>query len=204
MKRFLLLQLLIFLSISLVMSLQVLGDEPATLELDKECVIVGRIQGTDVMLYPQVQVPQGIRHAPQMARIKGFEILNLTSGEWEPITLTEEGYFCANVRMGKYELRGRDCEDRPYLIHRFNVPLHMAVNLGTFWVEASDPVSTIQDPWHNYERTSAWREYREGAGHVAFRLVHATDKKAYENCENWFAQCHEEVYEHFEKVMARR
>ena len=106
--------------------------------------------------------------------------------------------------MGEYELRGRDYRNRPYLIHRFNVPLNMAVNLGTFWVEASNPVRVSLGAWHNYESRTSWREYREGAGRIAIRVEHVTSREAYDDCESWFAGCHEEAYEHFEQVIARR
>jgi len=29
-------------------------------------------------------------------------------------------------------------------------------------------------------------------------------QKSPDDCESWFADCHEEAYEHFEQVMARR
>jgi len=204
MKRFTMLLVLVFVSVSLVSGLAVCADEPAPLVLEKECVILGRILGTDVMLYPKEQRYETDRPTPIMVRIKGFEILNTTSGEWVPLSLTKDGYFCVNVRMGGYELRGRDSEGRPYLIHRFNVPLNMAVNLGTFWTETSNPKLVTKDPWYNYERVASWREYGEGAGHIAVRLEHVTHRTAYDDCESWFADYHEEAYEHFEQVMARR
>lgn len=205
MKRFTIFLALVFLSVPLAISLaEAPVYTPAALQLEKECVIIGRIQGADVMLYRMGQKAKEGQQIPSMARIKGFEILNTTSGDWQPLTLSEDGYFCVNVGMGKYDLRGRDCQGRPYLIHRFNVPMSMAVNLGTFWVDACDPSEVSMDLWHNYERTSAWREYRDGEGHIAVRLVHDTSPEAYTDCETWFAGCHEEIYEHFEEVMARR
>jgi hypothetical protein len=195
---------LILVSVPLVMGLSFAGDEPAALEFEKECVIVGRIQGTDVMLYPRKQTSETDQQLTSMTRIEGFEILNLTSGEWQPLSLSKEGYFCANIRMGQYDLRGRDSEGRPYLVHRFNVPMHMAVNLGTFWIETDDPGLVAQDLWYNYNRTTDWREYQKGTGHIYVRLEHDTSREVYEDCESWFSGCYEEAYEHFEKVMARR
>jgi len=204
MKRFTMLLVAIFVPVLLASVFVVYADEPAPLILEKECVIIGRILGTDVMLYPKEQRYKTDRPIPVMVKIKGFEILNTTDGEWVPLELTSEGYFCANVRMGKYELRGRDSEGRPFLIYRFNVPMNMAVNLGTFWVETTNPKLVAQDLWHNYERTSAWREYAEEGGHIAMRFEHVTDKEAYDECEEWFADCHEKAYDHFARVMARR
>ena len=204
MKRFTILSVVILVSVSIVCGFVVYADVTAPLTLDKECVIVGRILGTDVMLYPIDQDSAAGRPIPGMVKIKGFEILNTTSGEWIPLTLSSEGYFCENVRMGEYELRGRDHRNRPYLIHRFNVPLNMAVNLGTFWLETSNPILVILEHWHNYESRINWREYRQGAGHIAVRVEHVTSREAYENCEKWFADCHRDAYEHFEHVMARR
>jgi hypothetical protein len=202
--RFTLSLTLIFVSVLLVVGLPVSADEPTALSLEKECVVVGRIQGTDVMLYQKEQAPGIDQPLRDKARIKGFEILNVTSGEWQPLSLSKEGYFCANIKMGQYDLRGRDCEGRPYLIHHFNVPLNMAVNLGTFRVETCDPGLVARERWHDYFRNSGWRVYREGSGHVVVHLKHDTSREAYEDCENWFAGCHEEVYEQFENVMARR
>ena len=45
---------------------------------------------------------------------------------------------------------------------------------------------------------------RDLAGRLAVRLEHVTSQAAYDDCEGWFADCHEEAYEHFEQVMARR
>lgn len=206
MKRFTILYVLLFVSVSLASGSAVYADKPAQLVLEKECVIIGRILGAGVMLYPTEQLSEMDRPLSYsyITRIKGFEILNTTSGEWIPLSLSSEGYFCVNVRMGAYELRGRDSKNRPYLIHRFNVPLNMAVNLGTFWVETANPKWVSEDLWHNYERHVSWRRYLEGAGHIAMRLVHMTRQAAYSDCESWFADCHKQAYEHFEQVMARR
>ena len=106
--------------------------------------------------------------------------------------------------MGEYELRGRDSRNRAYLVHRFNVPLNMAVNLGTFWIETSNPKLVTEDSWFNYERTASWRDYGEGDGYIAVRFEHVTHREAYDDCENWFADCNEDAYEHFKQVMARR
>ena len=204
MKRVTLLLVLAFVSLAIVSSHAVYADEPAPLVLSKECVIIGRILGTDIMLYPTDHSAETDRPIPSMVRIKDFEILNTINGDWIPLKVSSDGYFCVNVRMGEYEFLGRDSENRPFLIHRFNVPLNMAVNLGTFWVETSHPKWVTIDPLHNYDTKFSWREYREGAGHVAMRVEHVTSREAYEDCESWFAGCHEEAYKHFEQVMARR
>ncbi|UCG39462.1 MAG: hypothetical protein JSV00_04360 [bacterium] len=205
MRGFTLLLALVFL---IVPAAAVLAEapiyEPPVLEFEKECVIVGRLLGTDVMLYPVGRALPVEEQLPAMARIRGFEILNVTTGESQQLYLSQEGYFCANVGMGQYDLRGRDWEGRPYLVHRFDVPLHSAVNLGTFWVETNDPGLVALGPWYNYERMETWRMYREGAGRIAVRVRHDTSAGTYKECEDWFAECHEEAYEHFEKVMARR
>ena len=204
MVRYRIVLAVILVSGMVAVALSVSGDEPAALQLEKECVVMGRIQGADVNLFPAGQTPGTGQVFKQKVRVRGFELLNLDSGDWQPLSLSKEGYFCANVRMGKYDLRGRDCEGRPYLIYRFNVPLNMAVNLGTFAVEACNPDLVSGESWHDYSRTANWREYREGDGHVALRVVHDESMSAYEDCESWFASCHEEIYEHFEKVIARR
>lgn len=180
------------------------ADEPEALKLEKECVVMARIQGADVELFPIGQKPGTDQPLKDMVRVRGFELLNRDSGDWQPLSLSEEGYFCANVRMGRYDLRGRDCEGRPYLIYRFNVPLNMAVNLGTFLVETCHPDLVTVEFWHDYFRTASWREYREGEGRIALRLKHDASKEAYEDCENWFAGCYEAAYEHFKKLIARR
>jgi hypothetical protein len=195
---------LIMASILLVSGAAMAIDQSAPLVLEKECVIIGRILGTDVMLYPIGQSNETNRPIPAMVKIKGFEIFNTTSKDWIPLSVGEDGYFCANVRMGEYELRGRDSKGRPYLVHSFNVPLNMAVNLGTFWIETTNPKLVSEDQWYNYEKTTSWREYTQGDGHIALRIEHVTDQAAYDECEKWFANCHEEAYEHFEKVIARR
>ncbi|UCF88560.1 MAG: hypothetical protein JSV70_09170 [bacterium] len=204
MKRSVMFLSLILVSVFLASVHAVYADEPAPLVLKKECVIIGRLLGVDVMLYPKEDLYRTDRPIPAMTRVKGFEILNSISGEWIPLSLSDDGYFCLNVGMGEYELRGRDSQGRPYLIHRFNVPLNMAVNLGTFWVETTNPKWVTVDPLQLYESTVSWRLYGEGAGHIAMRMMHETSRQAYEECEEWFAECHEEAYEHFEKVMARR
>jgi len=205
MMRFKMVLTVVFVSVLMAIVLPLsAGDEPGTLSLDKACIVMGRIQGADVKLFPAGQTPDADQPFKEAIRLKGFELLNLDSGDWQPLSLSKEGYFCANVRMGEYDLRGRDCKGRPYLIYRFNVPLNMAVNLGTFFVETCNPDLVSGEPWHDYFRTANWREYREGEGHVALRLNHVTSQKAYEDCESWFASCHETIYEHFEKVIARR
>ena len=204
MKRSTMLFVLVMVPVILMSGTAIATDEQAPFVLEKECVIIGRILGSNVMLYPIGQPYETDRPIPAMVKIKGFEILNTASKDWIPLSIAENGYFCANVRMGEYELRGRDSKGRPYLIHRFNVPLNMAVNLGTFWIETSNPDLVAEDQWYNYEKTTSWREYAEGDGHIALRIGHVTDQAAYDECEKWFASCHEEVYEHFEKVMARR
>jgi hypothetical protein len=204
MKRFTMFIVLILAPLFLVSGVAVSLNEPVPLTLEKECVIIGRILGADVMLYPKGERYETDRPIPVMVQIKGFEILNTTSNEWIPLSLDKDGYFCVNVGMGKYELRGRDSKGRPYLVHSFNVPLNMAVNLGTFWIETSNPKLVSQDLWYNYQKTAGWREYDDGDGHIALRIEHVIDRAAYDECEKWFADCHEEAYEHFEKVMARR
>lgn len=195
---------LIIASVILAIGRPISADEPAVFLLKKECVVFGHTRGVDVKLYPIELVPGTEDRFKDMTRIKGFEILNVTTGEWHPLTLSKEGCFCANVGMGQHDLRGRDSEGRPYLIHRFNVPLNMAVNLGTFRVETCDPAFFARERWYNYFRTAGWKMFREGDGQIAARLKRDTSRDAYEDCENWLAGCHEEVYEHFESVMARR
>jgi len=204
MKRFMAVLTIVLLSSVLTVVLPASGGEPETLTLGKPCVIVGRVLGADIGLFPVGEASGAGEKSPEMTRLRGFELLNLTSGDWIPLSLSSEGYFCANVRMGEYDLRGRDSKGLPYLIHRFNVPLNMAVNLGTFRVETSRPDLVTVELWPDYSRTANWREYREGAGHVAFRLKHETGQVAYEDCEKWFAGCYADIYKHFENVMARR
>ena len=209
MKRFMVLLALIAISVPVSMNLTTAGDEPPPLTLEKECVLFGRIQGSHQLLYegekPAEPVYDPGTGMPMMTQIKGFEVLNKTTGEWHPLTLSEEGYFCANIGMGKYDLRGRDCEGMPYVIHSFNVPRGMAVNLGAFMVETCDPkVAVYPDAWSRPVMAADWHEYREGTGAIALYLEHITSEEAYEACEDWFAQCHGEAYDHFAGVIARR
>jgi hypothetical protein len=195
---------LIAISVPVSMNLTVAGDEPAALTLEKECVLFGRILGHQVLLYPEQQVTEPVFDLPEMKQISDFEVLNKTTGEWYPLTLSEEGYFCANVGMGKHELRGRDCDGRPYVIHNFNIPKGMAANLGDFWVETCDPTVVSREGWFTYFNEEGWQEYREGSDAIALRIEHIVSDEAYEECENWFAECHEDAYDQFSSVIARR
>jgi hypothetical protein len=165
----------------------VAGDEPAALTLEKECVLFGRILGHQVLLYPERKIAAPVYDMPEMTQIGGFEVLNKITGEWYPITISEDGHFCANVSMGKYDLRGRDCKGRPYVIHSFNIPKNMAANLGDFWVETCDPNVVSREGWLS----------------IALRMEHITSDEAYEECENWFAECHEEAFDQFSNVIIR-
>lgn len=208
MRRFMVLLALTAILAPVSMDLTAAGNEPATLKLEKECVVFGRILGSHMMMYSEGSIPEPVYDPgsglPTMVQIQGFEILNTATGEWHPLTLSEGGYFCTDVGKGRYDLRGRGRYGRPYLIHSFNVPGGMAVNLGSFWVEASDPAVVSREGWHSYMKEAGWHEYRRGSGSISMRMEHVTSDEAYEECETWFAQCHEEVYEQFAAVIARR
>ena len=106
--------------------------------------------------------------------------------------------------MGKYDLRGRDRNGEPYVIHNFSIPRGMAVNLGTFWIDTSNPTVVSREGWASYLKTGGWITHIEGSSSVAIRFDRVTDDDSYDECEEWFEECHEEVYLAFEKVMARR
>ena len=112
MKRFVVLTLFLCLSATLWAGLWEAVD-PSPLVLTKECVPIGRIQGSHLMLYPADFIGEPVYDLPAMTRIMGFEVLNTGTGEWHPLTLSEDGSFCANVGAGRYKLRGRDCREGP-------------------------------------------------------------------------------------------
>jgi hypothetical protein len=205
MKRFMVFLALIVIAVPVSMNLTVAGDEPATLALEKECVLFGRILGSQV-LYPGGQVSESVYDLPRMAQVQGLEVLNVTTGEWHQLTVSEDGHFCANVGMGRYELRGRDHAMQPYVIHSFTIPRGMAANLGEFRIEAHDPGIVAREGWFSHMKRAGWQEYRENSGHIALRppVEHIVSDGAYEDCENWFAGCHEEAYDQFASVIARR
>jgi hypothetical protein len=196
-------------SLALMMGLALANDIKA-LELEKECVLFGQIAGRNVMLYPTSESYSGfdflpVAALPRMAELKGFEILNRSTGDWYPLDISDEGYFCANVSMGKYDLRGRDRHDQPHIIHTFNLPRGMAINLGTFWVETQDPAVVSREGWASHLRGQGWVAYEEGSYAVAVNFEHnIEDDTSYAECEDWFSSCHEEVYLAFEDVIVRR
>jgi hypothetical protein len=207
MRRFIVFLALIVIVVPVSMNLTVAGDEPTALALEKECVLFGRILGShDVLLYPRGQVSEPVYDLPKMAQVHGFEVLNIITGEWHPLTLSEDGHFCANVGMGRYELRGRDHARRPYVIHSFTIPRGMAANLGELWIEARDSSVVAREGWFSHVKMVGWQEYRESSGSIALRppVEHIVSDEAYEDCENWFAECHEEAYDQFASVIARR
>jgi len=208
MRRSMVFLALITIMVPVLVNLTAAGNEPVPLTLDKECVFFGRILGSHTMMYSKGSITEPVyepgSELPTMVQIQGFEVLNTATGEWHPLTLSEEGYFCANVGKGRYDLRGRGRYGRPYTIHSFNVPGGMAVNLGSFWVEACDPTVVSREGWYSYMNEAGWQEYRRGSGSISMRLEHITSDEAYEDCESWFAQCHEEAYDQFAAVIARR
>jgi hypothetical protein len=206
MRRFIVFLALIVIAVPVSMNLTVAGDEPATLALEKECVLFGRILGSQV-LYPGGQVSEPVYDLPMMAQqVQGLEVLNVTTGERHQLTVSEDGHFCANVGMGRYELRGRDHAMQPYVIHSFTIPRGMAANLGEFWIKVHDSGVVAREGWFSHVKMAGWQEYRDGSGRIALRppVEHIVSDGAYEDCENWFAECHEEVYDQFANVIARR
>jgi hypothetical protein len=204
MKRFLLPFVLLALSVPLLMTLGVAGDESPKLSLEKECVFFGRILGSHVLLFPEKQVSEPVYDLPEMTQVRHFDVVNTTSGEWHPVMLSEDGHFCANVGMGKYELRGRGQMGKPYTIHSFNIPYGMAANLGDFWIETLDPAFVAREGWFSHLKESGWQMLQEGSGAIALRIEHITSDEAYEECEEWFAECHEDVFDQYASVIARR
>jgi hypothetical protein len=209
MGRYTVLAVFVAVSLALMMSLALADDAIKALELEKECVLFGRIADRNVMLYSTSGSYSGfdflpVATLPRMAELKGFEILNSSTGDWYPLDISDEGYFCANVNMGKYDLRGRDRHDQPYIIHSFAIPRGMAINLGTFWVETHDPAVVSREGWASHLRGQGWAAYEEGAYAVAVNFEHVIDDDTYAECEDWFSGCHEEVYLAFEEVIVRR
>ncbi len=204
MKRFMVFVALIAISVPVSMTLAVSGDEPAAMQLEKECVLFGRILGSHVLLYPTGQGSEPVNELPGMTQVQGFEILNTTTGEWHPITLSEDGYFGANVDMGRYDLRGRDRNGQPYVIHSFTIPRGMGANLGEFWIEVRDPSIVTQEGWSSHVMKAGWREYQVDSGSLAMRVEHVTSDEAYKECDDWFAKWHVEAYDKFGSVIARR
>lgn len=180
------------------------ADQATPMQVEKECILIGRILGRHVMLYPGAEAgAPGFYYPPTMS-LGGFEVLNPETGEWHPLTLSEKGYFCANLGMGRYELRGRDPNGHPYIIHRFSVPRGMAVNLGTFRIQAINPNDPAREGWLTYLQAAGYRVFRHGTSAAAVRAEHLTGDRAYDDCEGWFASCHDEVFQQFSSVMARR
>lgn len=204
MRRPFLLLVLLTILVSVSMSQAVAGDKPAPLSLEKECVLFGRILNSHVLLYPGKRILEPVYNLPDMTQVQGFEVLNTATGEWHPLKLSENGYFCANIGMGNYHLRGRDCNGRPYVIHSFTIPKGMAANLGDFWIQTCDPNIVARENWHSHFRQGGWQEYKDVSGVIGLRFEHVATDEAYEDCEKWFAECHEEVYGHFAQVIARR
>jgi hypothetical protein len=204
MKRSLFLLVLVVVLLPMPLSQALAGDEPAPLTLEKECVLFGRILNSHVLLYPGKKALEPGGELPKMTQVGGLEVLNTVTGEWHPLSLSEDGYFCANLGMGKYELRGRNCNGMPYVIHSFTIPKGMAANLGDFWVETCDLDVIERENWHSHFREGGWQEYRQASGKIGMRFEHITTEKAYEDCRIWFARCHEEAYSQFAQLVARR
>ena len=204
MRKSLFLLVLVVVLLLIPSSRSLAADEPAPLTLEKECVLFGRILNSHVLLYPAKKVLEPGRDLPEMTQVRGFEVLNTVTGEWHPLVLSEGGYFCANVGMGKYQLRGRNCKGDPYVIHSFTIPKGMAANLGDFWVETCDIAVVARENWYSYFREGGWQEYEQASGRIGVRIEHVATEKSYEDCEMWFARCHEEVYGHFAQLIARR
>ena len=204
MRRSLILLFLVPALLSIPANQMFAVEKSAPLTLEKECVLFGRILNSHVLLYSGAQIAEPVYELPAMTRVKGFEVLNTVTGEWHPLQLSEDGYFCANVGRGKYQLRGRDSDGRPFVIHSFTIPKGMAANLGNFWLETCDPAVITRENWHSQFRQAGWQKYREGNGVIGLRFEHVTTFRAYEDCEKWFADCHEEVYGHFAGVIAWR
>ena len=209
MGRFAVISLAIAATLLLTFGLTAADNGIKAMDLEKECILFGRIANRNVLLYPTMETVGGydflpVPAMPRMAELKGFEVLNTRTGDWIPLDISDDGYFCANVDMGRYDLRGRDRFNQPYVIHSFAIPRGMAVNLGTFWVETHDPALISREGWASHLRGTGWAAYEEGAFAVAVNFEHIVDDGTYAQCEEWFQGCHEEVYLAFEPVMVRR
>lgn len=206
MKRFMVLLALIAILVPVSVNLTMAGEEPAPLMLEKECILFGRILGSHELLLPKAQIAEPVYDLPGMTQVGGFDVLNTTTGEWHPLTLSEDGHFCANVGMGRYELRGRDYAGQPFVIHSFMIPRGMAANLGEIWIEVSDLSVVAREGWFSHVKMARWQEYREVSGNIALRppVEHNVSDEAYEECEDWFAECHGDAYDQFASVIARR
>jgi hypothetical protein len=182
MKRFVVLLTLVAITVPVSMNLMAAGDEPAPLVVKKECVVFGRILGSHLMMYSREPIAEPV-YDP------GSELPTM---------------ICANIGMGLYEMRVRASDGKPYLIHSFNIPRGMAINLGSFWVEARNPDVVSRGSLRSDQKEAGWHEYREGTSSISLRFEHITSTEIYEECENWFAQCHGEAFEQFASVIARR
>jgi hypothetical protein len=80
----------------------------------------------------------------------------------------------------------------------------MFANLGNFWIKTCDLDIIERENWQSYFREGGWQEFKHASGKVGMRFEHIATEKAYEECQMWFARCHEEVYEHFAQLVARR
>jgi hypothetical protein len=61
-----------------------------------------------------------------------------------------------------------------------------------------------RENWHSYFREESWQEYRQTSGKIGMRFEHIDTEKTYEECQMWFARCHEDVYGYFTQLVARR
>ncbi len=197
MRRFMVIMALGMVSLFVCMNLSVAADEPAPLDLEKECVLIGRFLGHRFtpVLQEGSEIPD--LYYPPVVEVKGFDVLNVATGEWHPLNLSKDGYFCLNLGMGRYDLRGRDSRMNPFVIRRFSVPNGMMVNLGTYRILTRTPQPGQETGWN-------WHSCLEGYFATSMRVEHLADEAAYGDCEDWFSECHEDAYEEFADVIVRR
>lgn len=194
MKRLMVFWAILAVMLSVSGNLTTAGETTVPVFLEKECVLIGRITDHGSGLLSQGVISEPV-FEPREIRITGFDLLNIETGEWHPLSLSDGGFFCVNVSMGRYKLMARAKDFRPLMIRTVNVPRGMMVNIGTYRIEACDFQTEIAERWYSCLDDTY-------AGSVHF--VHLTGDRSYENCDQWFSQCHEEVYEMFADMSTRR
>lgn len=175
-------------------SLAAAGEVVPKMYLEKDCVVFGRLDGHRIkMLYPVMEEIPDL-WSSEILELKGFMIFNLYSGKKQKLEVTEDGYFCLNIDPGTYELGTTDSSGRWIAIDSFRVPHGRMVNLGTYRVEMKSG-ALLQD-W-------AWHPCTIGPVKRSVRFNHLGDTVSYNDCEEWFADCHDAVYAHFASLPLR-
>jgi hypothetical protein len=177
MKRF---ASVIGLSVVLLMAASLVQGSDVTpgLDLKKGCVVFGRLDGHMVRMELTEAMQMTDLWLPKSAAMKDFVIINPASGIEHALELTQEGYFCAALVPGSYELRTPDNQGNWIIIDSFEVPRGRLVNLGTYRVEMKS--TPFLNDW-------AWHPCTIGPYKRSVRFNHMQDEAFYSCCEEWFA-----------------